>query len=500
MVSVTRLADRRPVAADDRRRVVVVAAVAAMVAAVSGAVAAQLVRLTPGAMVVLAVVPALLAIWRWPHAAVLALLAAALSIEQFSYFVTSSVRGTPTRNIPLFHSVTPGSGVTPAEIFLVVLVTVWTMRAALAHSFGLPQSPLRRRLAVFLGMVVVGLGLGLVHHGDLKAAFWEVRPWAYLALSYVLAASLLTSKQMLRAVLWIMVVASGIKAMQGVVIFLKVRHVQPRPEATLAHEEAYFFGLFVVLTCALWIFGIKGRLRATATALLPLVLFADMGNSRRNAWAVLGMALIVLLFTAYAGLPDRRPMLRRLGVVLLALSCVYFPAFWNRDGMLGQPARALRSAIAPDPRDLQSNQYRQAEDANLLLNIRSSRSLGTGFGVPINYAIPIIDLTNIDKAIAFIPHNGVLYIWMRLGMLGEIAFLALIGGAIVRTGQLSRARDRELAMFGALGLCAVVAYVVQGYNDMGFFWFRIALCLGILLGGVEAALRLAPRPRVGVAA
>jgi hypothetical protein len=26
---------------------------------------------------------------------------------------------------------------------------------------------------------------------------------------------------------------------------------------------------------------------------------------------------------------------------------------------------------------------------------------------------------------------------------------------------------------------------------MGFFWFRIALALGVLLGGVEAALRLA---------
>ncbi len=46
-----------------------------------------------------------------------------------------------------------------------------------------------------------------------------------------------------------------------------------------------------------------------------------------------------------------------------------------------------------------------------------------------------------------------------------------------------------------LTVCAVVAYLVQGYNDMGFTWFRIALCMGVLLGTTEAALRLARQER-----
>jgi O-antigen ligase len=185
-------------------------------------------------------------------------------------------------------------------------------------------------------------------------------------------------------------------------------------------------------------------------------------------------------------------MLKRLGAGILVASAVYFPAFWNHGGTIGQPARALHSAISPDARDLQSNQYRRLENANLILNIQQSKSMGKGFGVPINYDIPMTDLRGTDSFIAYVPHDGVLYIWMRLGFVGEIVFMAMIAAAIIRASQLTKVADKELALFGSLVVCAVVAYLVQGYNDMGFFWFRIALCMGILLGAVEAALRLAP--------
>jgi hypothetical protein len=35
----------------------------------------------------------------------------------------------------------------------------------------------------------------------------------------------------------------------------------------------------------------------------------------------------------------------------------------------------------------------------------------------------------------------------------------------------------------------------MGNEDMGFTWFRIALCMGVLLGTTEAALRLARQER-----
>ena len=82
---------------------------------------------------------------------------------------------------------------------------------------------------------------------------------------------------------------------------------------------------------------------------------------------------------------------------------------------------------------------------------------------------------------------------MRLGVQGEIAFWLLIGFAIIAAGGLAKADDRLLALFGALVVCAILAYVLQGYEDQGIASLRIAPVIGCLLGGLEAAQRLVPR-------
>ena len=97
-----------------------------------------------------------------------------------------------------------------------------------------------------------------------------------------------------------------IKALQALYIFASVRSMVPRPEAILAHEEALFFGMFIIFTAALWLYGDAGRLRSAATAVLPLVILADLVNSRRAAWLVLGGGLIVLAIVASRCLPTRR--------------------------------------------------------------------------------------------------------------------------------------------------------------------------------------------------
>ncbi len=441
--------------------------------------------------------PALLlpvAIWKWDEAGVIVVLAVATLVEQVNYTVGPGVSGTFTQKIPLFHSITQGSGVNLFEVLLVMILIIWVMKAALEGTLRLPHSGLSRSILAMLVMVVIGLGIGLSHGGQFRWAIWEIRPWFYLAAMFYLTASVLNTKRALRAVLWTLVLGSGFKALEGVHIWLSARHLSPRPEAILSHEEAFFFGVFVFLTLGLWIFEMRGALRTTATCLLPFVLLANLANSRRNSWAVLALGIVAMLVVTYKVLPHRRPLLRRLALVLAIGSALYFPAFWNNDSTIGQPARAVHSAITPDKRDQSSDLYRQQEDANLQFNIRQSHNLGLGFGVPIDYALPITNISKTDPLIKYIPHNGILYIWMRLGIVGELVFLTMIAAAIIRGVQLARVRDQELAFFGVLAICAVIAYLVQGYNDMGFSWFRIALCMGGLLGVTEAALRIARRP------
>ncbi|MFL6127513.1 MAG: O-antigen ligase family protein [Mycobacteriales bacterium] len=493
----------RPAAAPDVRFGWWLLAPACVAAVLAGLVVG---RLASGSHPVLALLLPLgllpLLLWYRPAVGVLVLIAAAVTVEQFGYTVGPR-DGAVTGQIPFFHSVSAGSGVTPAEIYLVVLVVIWVLRTVQRREQLFPRSRLAVQIGVLCGLAVLYLGVGVARHGDFKMGLWEVRPFLYLGLAYLLAASLLSAPGALRAVMWIMVLGSGLKALYGILIWFSIRHLQPRPEAVLAHEESFFFGLFVVLTLGLWVFRVRGPLRLVATGLLPLVLLADMVNSRRTAWAILGTSTLVMLLIAYVRRPNGRRALRRAGVVMLAVSAVYLPAFWSKEGTLAQPARAVRSVVAPDARDEMSNQYRYVEDANLILNIQGKHSTGTGFGLPINYIIGMVDLRSSVKALAYVPHNGVLYVWMRMGLLGEVAIWLMIMHGLMAAAKLSRHPDRETAMFAALVAAAVVAYVIMGDKDMGFTWFRLAFCLGTMLGAVEARTRVwraVPRPPVAIPA
>jgi len=109
-----------------------------------------------------------------------------------------------------------------------------------------------------------------------------------LSATYLLAWTLLSTRRALDAVLWTLVLGTGFKALQGTYIFLAyARRMRPRPETILGHEEAFFFCLFVVITAALWLYSLRGPLRTTATALLPVVFVADLANARRVAWLLL---------------------------------------------------------------------------------------------------------------------------------------------------------------------------------------------------------------------
>jgi len=425
-------------------------------------------------------------IWRRPALGLYGILVGTATIEQFAYTVGPR-GGAITDRVPFFHSITPGSGVTPCEMLLFLTCAVLVLQRIRDRTPVFPRSRVAACIAVLLGIVTLYVLIGLAKHGSFKITMWEIRPWFYLGATYVLGSAFLSTRRSAMTVLWIYVLGTGAKAIYGITIWLSIRHVSPRPESILAHEESFFFGLFFAIAVGLWVFSIKGRLRTTATILLPFVILADMANTRRTAWAIIGSTILILFAVAYQHLPARRRALRLGAACTVAIAAVYIPAEWSHSGALAQPVRALRSQVAPDARDLQSDQYRKVEDVNLELNIHASRSMGSGFGLPIDYSVPIVNLQSIDSFIAYIPHDGVLYVWMRMGLLGELALLAVIGSALLAAGALTRVEEPLVGLLGTIVVCAVTAYVIMGAQDMGFSWFRIALCLGALLGSVEAA-------------
>ena len=454
----------------------------------------------------LAVVLLPVAVWRRPQLGPVVFLAAALLIEQVGLSTAPAVEQgvgiLPSVNIPITSSIPLFAGIgsvhiEPADLLLLLVAIIYLARTD-AHTRHWPRTHVTRAVGALLGTALLGIVIGVAHHGSLRESLMEARPWVYLGATYFLTAVLIRSHSALRAVLWAFVIATSVKAFQGIYVFLHVRNWHPRPESVVGHEAAYYFAVFAFLVAALWLFDVPGRLRTTATWLLPFVIAANLFNDRRAAWLVLGAGLLALGIITYRCRPSRRTKLRRTALVLLACSAVYFPAFWNKGGSFAQLARAVHSQIAPDARDAASNLYRLQENANLKLNITQGGLLGKGFGVPIDYALPIVNIASIDPQIAYVPHNGVLYVPMRTGILGAIALWAMLGTAIVAGCRMARSFKGEVAAVGALLACSLVAYALEGAIDQGFFFYRIAFVTGTLLGLAEAARRL-QRPAVQLA-
>ena len=198
----------------------------------------------------------------------------------------------------------------------------------------------------------------------------------------------------------------------------------------------------------------------------------------------------MLLVVAAVAVPRQRKRIIALGLVAALATTLYLPVFWHREGTLAQPARAVRSVIAPDARDEASNDYRKAEDFTLATYIKGSHSAGTGFGKRLVYQ-GVYDLTgNGTKLLAYVPHNGILYIWLRLGIVGMATLGLLLAHVVIRAVRLARsAADPLIRLLGAVTAAMTFGYAAMGAVDMGFSWFRNAIAFGVLVGAMDAHLR-----------
>ena len=493
-------ASLRPLGRASRLRFVGTAVAAVSGAALLGAAAGTMAASGRAWEVIVLVgvfLPAVL--WRRPQLGPVILLAAALLIEQFPIGLKTGgsigIAKVPITNyVPLFQGL--GSfHLEPADVLILSVLAVYLIRSSRDGSRWWPHSHVSLAMRALIVAVLIAEGIGLAHHGQMRESFTELRPFFYLATTYLLTSVLIRSRSAIQAMLWTIAISETIKAVQAVYLFAVTRPWKPHPQWLMSHEEAMLASLFLFMVLGLWLFELPGRLRTVSTVVTPLVVFAMLVNERRTAWLILGLGVIVLMVVAYSALPTRRRMISRVGVITLLVSLVYFPVFWNNQGVFGQPANALRSEFGtPSPRDALSNAYRVMENANLELNMRNAGPLGMGFGRQIDYAIYMPGLVSgVDPAILYVPHNGVLYILMRLGFIGGVTFWVLLGAAIVQGCRLARHIDLQFAMIGAMAAAAVVAWTAEGATDQGFTFFRTVFAIGCVMGLAEAARHIAAR-------
>ena len=431
--------------------------------------------------------------WRFPTVSLYALFTMAVLVEIYPLGFSDAL----TERLGLWLNLStlglPGIPVSPAEILMVGGLLVWLARGLLTQTLTIHAGALLTAYGWYLLVVVAGLIRGSVTGGNLTIGLWEVRAQFYGALVFLLAINQLHSRRQIEALSWIFLLGTGFKGLQGSWRYVITLGREFNGTNLLEHEEAFFFPLYYLFLLLLFIFGGSRRQKWIGVLLLPGVILAEFANNRRASTGSLAIAGAALVLMLYATMPGRRLAIARGAVAALVLGALYTGAFWNSGSAIAQPIQAIKSAFVPTSRDASSNLYREQEDRNIMYAIRQDMLVGRGYGVEMENIAGMVILTDIDPFILYRPHNSILWIWWRTGLLGSVFFWIAMGLAIIRNCFVARtSTDAYVRRWAIFAVCTTIVLLTIGWWDMGLMRYRIVVYSWIILAAAEALARSQP--------
>lgn len=429
-------------------------------------------------------------LWRVPSFPILVLLWMSTMVEIYPLGFTDGT----TERLGLWNNLSTlglkGVPVSPAELLMVGGLLVWIVRGLFSQTLELRGSDLVRPYLLYLIVVALALVHGLVTGAAYNIALWEIRTQVYGLLVFFLLLNTLQTRKHFEIVTWFMILGTGLKGLQGAYRYMITLGGSFGGDAILEHDEGFFFPAYYLLTLLLFVFGGTRRQKQVAVTLMPFVMIADLANKRRASTGSLVIALIALVFIFIAVLPRRRVRILVISGAGLLLCLVYGAAFWGSDSKLAQPVRAIKSAITPDPRDESSNRYRDQEDFNLMTAIRENVILGRGYGHIMPNVAGMVNLEATDPFIQYRPHNSILWVWWRAGILGAMLFWMGMGLAIIRHCFIARATsDPYIRRWAVFSVSVIIMVLMQSWWDMGQFRYRVIVYAWMVLAVVEALWR-----------
>jgi len=218
---------------------------------------------------------------------------------------------------------------------------------------------------------------------------------------------------------------------------------------------------------------------------VPVVLLCLALSLRRSFWlgTAAGAAFVLIVATAPVGKRFLLPGAVALTVAVWIL--ISSGLLINSQSALGRRLQSITpSRIEANPED----SYRLDEQKNVLAEIRSSPLVGLGLAVPWQQTYPL-SVVQPGGGELYV-HMAVLWFWLKLGVLGVIAYLAYMLSAIVAGIRVFRRHpDARIRIAGAgaagglLGLAVVEATATFLGTDL-----RMTVLVGCTVGLLSVAL------------
>lgn len=416
-----------------------------------------------------------LAIWR-PRYGIYAILLTAVPFDpykgdpfmQFGYFMQ-----TPISAMSSVKSII----ISPIEFVLLITTLSVVISAVVQRRSGRPAQ-LRRPILLFLALMVLSFGYGLLTGGTFNIALWETRSMLAGVVVALLVPSVITRRGQVHQLIDLLTI--GIVLLSVDIIWRRFTILANTTYLDLSfdHDTPIFMNIAVILLVARLVWPATGRQRLAAL-LIPLIIYAQMVTERRAGWVSLDVGLILIAIFVFR---LRRKAFYFIVLPLLLVYVGYLGVFWNAQGAIAQPARAVRSVNNPEGRDLQSNIARMVERANIRMNIHAHPVTGLGFGQQYIFYLPMADLSWWPLW-HYVAHTQLMWLWMKMGPVAFITFLTLCGAGIVRGVQLLKvAANNQSAPYLVAIVAALLMLVVYSYVDIALNSVRVMVLLGLVLG------------------
>jgi len=400
----------------------------------------------------------------------------------------------------------PLSGrVSPFELLVVlVLVAIAGDVLRARRPLRAPPRPLSLALALLALAMCAGVVTALGNGVGTRTAIEALRVLLMLLLLPLAIVNLDLDQRQIKQLLALAAALGIAKAIAGLVLTSSGGGLEIEDGATLTYYEPAANWVMLVAIVAV-VAALLQRMRPPLWLLLgtPLLVASLVLSYRRSFWiaAVFALLLVLLLSTT----PSGRRMLVPASLLVAGAIWVLGSTGFQAQTPLGQRIASLSPSRLTTNK---SDRYRIDERANVLGELRRHPISGLGLKVPWAASVqPLpVEYPNGRDYVHFAP----LWWWLKMGILGLVAYFAVIGSGVLlawRTWRLQQ--DRLLAAFGIGSACALLGLMVMDTTaSFTGVDVRLTVLLGVQLGviatlssgGEPAAERPAPRERAVVGA
>jgi O-antigen ligase len=311
-------------------------------------------------------------------------------------------------------------------------------------------------LATLALAMIAGVVTGHASGASFRFAIFSENVFAYLLFVPIAVANLDLDRRQLTRLLGGAVALAVLKAVLGLIEVFGHLGLPIEGTTDLSYYEPAANWLVMIAVLSIFAMAVA-RAKPPLWVLLgsPLLVACLVLSYRRSFWigAVLGLLVVLLVATS--------PNARRL-LVPAALGVA--AAIWLLGSIGFQSQLPIAKRLASlSPTKLEANvqdRYRLDERANVLGEIREHPI--TGLGVTIPWAATVRPLSIEHEGGREYVHFAALYFWLKLGLLGLLAYVAVMLGCMTVAWQAWRASREPLLKAFALGsLGGMVGLVVM---------------------------------------